>query len=68
MLKKIKGVVLGVAVTSMGSFALADDSAMMGKINAQLSTVQTNLESVGVALVIMAAVVMGFRWLKASFF
>lgn len=68
MLKKIKGVLVGVSVASVGSVAMAQDAAMMTKIEAAMSETSGNLQTVGTSLVIMAALVMGFRWLKATFF
>jgi len=37
-------------------------------VEAALETAGTNIETVGVAIIGVAAVVFAFRWIKASFF
>ena len=68
MLKKIKGVLVGVVVTVAGSSAFAQTSDMMGQIDKKFAEVGTNLESIGIAFVLLAAIVMMYKWMKAMFF
>lgn len=44
------------------------EGSLIADVTAQLATVQADVVTVGGAIVVMAAVVFGFRWLKAQFF
>jgi len=37
-------------------------------VEAMIEVVQTNIETIGAAIIILAAVVLGIRWVKAQFF
>lgn len=41
---------------------------LITKVSAQLQTVQDNIVTIGEAIIIIAAVVLGIRWIKAQFF
>lgn len=41
---------------------------LITKVSAQLTTVQDNIVTIGEAIIIIAAVVLGIRWIKAQFF
>lgn len=58
-----------VAVGSAAALVGANTHAALPEnVTSQLTAVQANITEVGGAIVLLAVVALGFRWLKATFF
>lgn len=44
------------------------DETVLAAVTAQLDAVQADVVTIGGAIIVLAAVVLGIRWLKAQFF
>lgn len=60
---------VALAIMSGSVMALADPVAIdTTDVVAQLGAVQTAIAAVGAGILILAAISLGYRWVKASFF
>lgn len=50
------------------AFAASSHAALPESVSTEIASTQANITEVGGAIVVLAVVAMGFRWLKATFF
>ena len=62
-------IVLGASLVALPlvSFGAVDLTAITG-VGGSMETVTTDIEAVGTAVIALAAVALGIRWVKATFF
>ena len=68
MLKKVAGVLVGVAPVSVVFAAPATTAIDTAQAVAQIGEINTAVAAVGAALVAAAAIAVGFKWLKGAIF
>lgn len=68
-MKSLKYVSLGLALAlvSASSHGAVDLTAITG-VGGAMETVTTDIETIGTAVIALAAVALGIRWVKATFF
>jgi hypothetical protein len=64
----IKKLALGLSASVAALFAGSAAALDLTAPTATLATVQTDIETVGLLVIGLAAVAMGIRWVKATFF
>ena len=63
-----KAALVGAVVALPAVFSSTANAAIDAAVTTQLTEVQADISTVGGSLILLAAVAMGYRWVKATFF